>query len=408
MVMRSKLGLILLLALVVVAARETTRLSMAAPDTQIAPLTSCAPMVRQALERVSRMCDGLSRNQACYGNRAVQVEARPNVNAFRFDDQGDIADLDLFARIQTSAYDALLQTWGIVLLKAQVNLPTALPGQNITFLLFGDTEIDADTPDMQVFSVQTRVGAVQCDALPNSGLIIQTPAGQRAQMQINGTEIILGSTAMLTASAHGEMVIALLEGHSEISAHSVTRILTPGTEVRIALGGDDGMQAQSAPSEAQPYADMTDMEPMLALLERDFELPETTANALCVPMSLYGYSYIVQPGDTFSLIAAQSSVSIEALATANCIENVSFIVVGQVLSVPLPISTPISISTSGADNSAVSGGDTSSDSGRRDRTCGDGICVPGENRNTCPIDCPVNAPRDENGYRITGNDKDDD
>ena len=56
--------------------------------------------------------------------------------------------------------------WGIAVLKAQANLPDALPGQNVTFLLFGDTTVDNPSPDMHAVTVSTRIGTTNCADVP--------------------------------------------------------------------------------------------------------------------------------------------------------------------------------------------------------------------------------------------------
>src|SRR3954454_13354341 len=50
-------------------------------------------------------------------------------------------------------------------------------------------------------------------------------------------------------------------------------------------------------------------------------------------------SYVVQPGDTLFSIAARFNVSVSELATINKVYDVNAIFVGQVLTLPAPLSS---------------------------------------------------------------------
>jgi hypothetical protein len=405
--MRARIVITSACFIVVAAAFGVLPAVIATPNTRQAAPSVCAPVIFDALERVGSACSSLGRNQACYGSRAVNITRQPEAEPFVFSSQGDIGSLNWFESIRTSPYNAVNGTWGIAMIRAQVNLPRALPGQNATFLLFGDTELEPQSPDMQAFSVRTQIGAVLCESLPQSGLLIQTPSGRRARMMINGAEVVLGSTAHITATRDDIFSFALLEGHGEVSAFGVTRELTPGYEVRLALGGEDGLTVQDVPSEPVAYENLDAIEPLIGLLDRPFELPsqQDSENAMisgaCVPSAEFGYTYVVQAGDTLSSIASSAGISVAELAAANCITNVRWLVAGQSLVVPINV-TDVSNAV-GAGMSGNENGNNPNGAGRPTRVCGDGICVPGENRNTCPADCPYNAPRDENGYTGQGN-----
>ncbi len=58
----------------------------------------------------------------------------------------------------------------------------------------------------------------------------------------------------------------------------------------------------------------------------------------CTPRYDWGYSYVVQRGDTLSNIAQRANVSLQTLAQGNCIANPNLIYVGQTLRVPCPVS----------------------------------------------------------------------
>src|SRR5450755_352909 len=109
---------------------------------------TCEQILAQALDTLHQTCDGLTRNQACYGNNAIQAEPAANVS-LKFDTVGDTAPLRAIKSLSTSPLNLENGTWGLSLLKVQANLPDTLPGQNVIFLVYGDTSIENTSGDMQ-------------------------------------------------------------------------------------------------------------------------------------------------------------------------------------------------------------------------------------------------------------------
>lgn len=101
----------------------------------------CSATVQQALAEVDQGCAETGRNQACYGYVALEATAREGAQNFSFTQQGDLANVGDIDTLRLSALDLENDQWGIALLKLQANLPDTLPGQNVTFLLFGDVEL---------------------------------------------------------------------------------------------------------------------------------------------------------------------------------------------------------------------------------------------------------------------------
>jgi murein DD-endopeptidase MepM/ murein hydrolase activator NlpD len=64
------------------------------------------------------------------------------------------------------------------------------------------------------------------------------------------------------------------------------------------------------------------------------------APAVVSPSPAQPSSYVVQPGDSLSLIAQRFSTTVEAIAQANGIVNPNLIVVGQLLAIPTPQDAP--------------------------------------------------------------------
>lgn len=134
----------------------------------------CTNAIQTALSTAEQACDGLERNQACFGNISLQATSQPDVSSFQFTNVGDVVDVAAIQSIQLAGYDSETGAWGVVLMQLQANLPSTLPGQNVTVLLFGDTtlrnaanSVDAQIPPEQQQTI-TASGAVNVRALPTT------------------------------------------------------------------------------------------------------------------------------------------------------------------------------------------------------------------------------------------------
>jgi LysM repeat protein len=322
---------------------------------------TCEELVTLAVTTVGVACDTLGRNQACYGNRNIEAEFREDIDS-RFDNTGDLVDLLALSRLRTAAFDSESRTWGIALMKAQANLPDALPGQNVTFLLFGDATLENPSPDMRAVTLSTGLGGdIACENTPPSALVIQAPQGTQVSMNINGADVIIGSTAWLTTvNDNTSMHIATIEGIVVVSAFDEIRVITPGARIGMPMGED--LQVTGPPSPLRAFdfdaisrsplslldepvtvPDPIVPDPLLSTPSGTPALPTQTPIAGCVPRADWTARYIVQSGDTLSSIAARAGVRLNDLAAGNCITNVSRINVGQVINVPfaLPTNTPV-------------------------------------------------------------------
>ncbi len=101
----------------------------------------CPTIVKNALAAVDNSCAETGRNEACYGNIILTAEAQPGIDTLSFEKAGDRVNLTDIQSLALSPMDTANQVWGIALLKVQANLPDTLPGQNVTFLLFGNVNI---------------------------------------------------------------------------------------------------------------------------------------------------------------------------------------------------------------------------------------------------------------------------
>lgn len=109
------------------------------------PADVCTTIVRAALQAANNACSGTGRNQVCYGNILGHVTPAEGVTDVSFEQVGDVALLERISALQLSPLDEAAQQWGVALMQLQANLPDTLPGQNVTFLLFGDVTIEDGT-----------------------------------------------------------------------------------------------------------------------------------------------------------------------------------------------------------------------------------------------------------------------
>jgi hypothetical protein len=132
---------------------------------------------------------------------------------------------------------------------------------------------------MQAFYFSSGTADALCEEAPDSGLLIQTPQGTtEVTLNVNGVDISLGSTILLSADAPeddadlGELAISLLEGEATVSVEDETRTLIAGTRITVPIDAD--LEAAGPPSDAEPY----DPEGLgalpIALLEEEIAIAE--------------------------------------------------------------------------------------------------------------------------------------
>lgn len=213
---------------------------------------SCPALVDQALAAVGTACAATERNQACYGNIAINATGR--TPAFTFAQVGDIVNVRDIERMQLSPFDLAKNEWGVVLMNVQATLPDTFPGQGVRVLFFGDVQVAGDDAHdlTNGFYFTSGVSDSPCKGVPNSGILVQTPEGVgKVTLNINNVSISLGSTAFLQAQAGAQMTVALLEGAADITADGVTVALEPGFWVGVPLDADG--RASGAPNEPESF-----------------------------------------------------------------------------------------------------------------------------------------------------------
>ena len=105
------------------------------------PADTCATLVDSALKVTDQLCGATSLNQACYGHNQLEVEPQAGFGPFHFSHAGDKIDVMGLRSLRVSALDPTNGDWGVALMHVQANLPNAVPGQNVTFLILGDVQV---------------------------------------------------------------------------------------------------------------------------------------------------------------------------------------------------------------------------------------------------------------------------
>lgn len=122
---------------------------------------SCAALVNEALARSEVNCLDLQRNQACYANTLVGAAfVEEDAPDDLFTSPTDRAAVAQLASITTAPYDPDSTEWGVALMSVQANLPETLPGQSVTFVLLGDTEVEDGVASENFFEPSAGVEVV--------------------------------------------------------------------------------------------------------------------------------------------------------------------------------------------------------------------------------------------------------
>lgn len=269
-----------------------------APVMLLAQASDCPEIVSKALSAADEACRQTGRNQACYGNFNLEATGQPGAEDFTFSQAGDIVNIADVQTMKLSPMKIESQEWGVALLKLQANIPDTLPGQNVTFLLFGDVEItnavnqqiDPNKNPMEAFYLKTGAGDAQCEEAPESGLLVQTPEGVgEIAFNVNGVDVQMGSTVFFqTTETDDGMTVSTLEGAAYVTSDDNTQVILPGSWARIPVarrlvpfrapgGGTVNLRmmvAEGAPEAPKSYkGKFPKMEALpLVMLDREIEM----------------------------------------------------------------------------------------------------------------------------------------
>lgn len=141
--------------------------ALPSPLLRAQPPDACPALIQQALLMTETTCAVTGRNQACYASILSEAIPRPDAPAFTFSAVGDLAPVGSIASLHLSGMNVERAEWGVVVLRVQANLPDTLPGQNVTFLLFGDVVLE-DRAEPLVQQPLTAHTGVNLRAAPRS------------------------------------------------------------------------------------------------------------------------------------------------------------------------------------------------------------------------------------------------
>jgi Big-like domain-containing protein len=154
---------------------------------------TCTPLVEAALKEADKNCDAqsLDRNSACYGYKQVEATFSQIMPDNFFTKPSDRAALTAMQSIHTSAADTKKQIWGVALLRVLAsNIPDTLPGQALTFLLMGDTELENAVPADKAYQPAQSInvivrGGTNFRSAPSANANVTTSIAEDATLPID-------------------------------------------------------------------------------------------------------------------------------------------------------------------------------------------------------------------------------
>lgn len=108
----------------------------------------CPDIVQDAYLTTREMCADTGRNQACYGHDLLEAEQQPDIEDFKFDQEGDKVNVAALRSLRLSAMNVGTGEWGVALLRLRAGITDSGERRSVTLLLFGDVQIEnaADSP----------------------------------------------------------------------------------------------------------------------------------------------------------------------------------------------------------------------------------------------------------------------
>lgn len=141
----------------------------------LAQPNTCPAVVNRALGEIGTNCANLDRNNVCYGYNSVEATFSDIVPQEFFSKPSDRAALTALQSLQTAPLNEAAGIWGIATMDVQANLPGALPGQSVVFILLGAVEIENAVPPEDALILPDEPLRVQT---ARASALRRTPAGQ--------------------------------------------------------------------------------------------------------------------------------------------------------------------------------------------------------------------------------------
>lgn len=162
----------------------------------------CPALVQNAIAVTEDLCNGIGRNEACYGHTALLAEPQPDIASFTFDTEGDVEQIDQIRTLRLSLMDVDNGLWGVSLLRLQASYQTSQPDDNVTMVLFGGVELEnqmTNEPTLEATvsadsKVNVRLGPSANDRVIGSVLPGQVVTATGRSQDGEWTRIVLPAT----------------------------------------------------------------------------------------------------------------------------------------------------------------------------------------------------------------------
>jgi hypothetical protein len=204
-------------------------------------------LIDRTIQASDSFCGDTTSNTACYGNNTLKAELEANASQ-RFSERGDIIPVDKLRRLSAAPLNLDNNEWGIAVFNVIANLPRSLPGETVTMVVFGNATLDNKSGGgngLDSFYFSSELGQIICDKIPFDGLMIDSPDGSGIRFSVNGAELTL-------MGKNGDMEVSVYRGAARIVSNGEEQYFGAGQSSSVQLGGENGTEAISVPSEPEP------------------------------------------------------------------------------------------------------------------------------------------------------------
>jgi uncharacterized protein YgiM (DUF1202 family) len=178
-----------------------------------AQAADCVAILQQAISNANEACATVGRNQACLGNGTINAQLQPGFESASFSQAGDIIDAAAIQSITSTSSD---DTWGVTVLRLQMNMADHLEDQNVTVLLLGDVQLN----DPSAVVVEEAVEAA-------------TPVPEPVTLDVTAN----GTANVRSGPSKNDGVIASLSGDDVVTGNGRN---ADNTWIRIELADGEG------------------------------------------------------------------------------------------------------------------------------------------------------------------------
>jgi hypothetical protein len=224
-----------------------TERQLAYQDGGDVPLADCRATIETALAAANHGCQSIGGNELCYGHSVVEARLLPDFDV-SFSATGNTIPVGAARALFATPLNLPASEWGVAVYRLQATLPSAIPGQLATFLVFGNTSIENVSGDMQTINFSTGFGSLTCGSVGLDGILVRLPEGTGITFTANNSELTLLGTAILTAKPNDEMTVSMLDGNGVVKVGETEQPVAALNTVAVPLGGDDGLQPAGPPT----------------------------------------------------------------------------------------------------------------------------------------------------------------